>query len=126
MSRYWRIFGRSVRLRCPVCGRGKLFCGALKMHQRCPECDADFHREEGFFLGSIYLNYGLTTLIVAVGYPALLFSGTLSNDALLWIALAVVLVVPLLFFRHARSLWLGFDQFWDPRPGEIGGKQERP
>lgn len=75
----WRMgFGtlvwRSVRLRCPVCGRGKLFAGWFKMHSRCGVCDAKFEREAGFFLGSIYFNYGLTALVVAIAYPVLLFS----------------------------------------------------
>jgi hypothetical protein len=27
---------------------------------------------------------------------------------------------PMWFFRYARSLWLGFDQYVDPRKGESG------
>ena len=29
--------------------------------------------------------------------------------------LVFVLIFPLWFFRYARSLWLGFDQYMDPR-----------
>jgi hypothetical protein len=36
--------------------------------------------------------------------------------------LAFALLFPLWFFRYARSLWLGFDQFIDPRPGERDAK----
>ena len=90
----------------------------------CSKCGAVFQREAGFYLGSIYFNYGLTTLILAVAYPLLLLFGVLSNDVLLWTALAFVVMFPVLFFRHARSLWLGFDQLWDPRPGEVGTGRE--
>ena len=31
---------------------------------------------------------------------------------------AFVVLFPTWFFRYARSLWLGFDQFIDPRAGE--------
>lgn len=86
------------------------------MHETCASCGTRFEREPGFFLGSIYINYGLTSLIVAVAYPVLLFGGMVSERKLLWGSLVFMLIFPLLFFRHSRSLWLGFDQFNDPRP----------
>lgn len=27
-----------LRLRCPACGEGKLFCGYLKVNEHCPSC----------------------------------------------------------------------------------------
>jgi hypothetical protein len=94
------------------------------MNKTCPHCDAVFEREPGFFLGSIYVNYGLTALIVAIAYPLLLFNEVLSQKSLLAISLAFVVLCPLWFFRYARALWLGFDQFWDPRPGEQGTERK--
>ena len=114
--RFWKLLSRSLRLRCPICGKGRLFRGFLKMNEPCPGCGIRFEREPGFFLGSIYINYGLTSLIVAIAYPVCLFSGWLKERQLLLGSLAFMLIFPLLFFRHARSLWLGFDQFYDPRP----------
>lgn len=113
--RFRRILGRSLRLRCPVCGSGKLFRGFLKMNERCSHCGTRFEREPGFFLGSIYINYGLTSLIVAIVYPVLLFTDTVSERKLLLGSVVFMVIFPLLFFRHSRSLWLGFDQFNDPR-----------
>jgi uncharacterized protein (DUF983 family) len=107
---------RGLRLRCPLCGRGKLFRGLFRMHETCSNCGIKYEREAGFFLGSIYINYGLTALVVAVAYPILLFNKVVAERALLLSALAFVLVFPLVFFRFARSLWLAFDQYWDPRP----------
>jgi uncharacterized protein (DUF983 family) len=106
---------RSLRLRCPVCGEGRLFAGWFRMHASCSHCNATFEREAGFFLGSIYFNYGLTALIVAIAYPTLLFSRTASENQLLLGAFAFTLLFPVWFFRYARALWLGFDQFMDPR-----------
>lgn len=88
----------------------------IRMNERCPECGIRFEREPGFFLGSIYFNYGLTTLIVAVTFPLLLFNGIADAQTLLFASLGFVLVFPLLFFPFARSLWVGHDQYWDPRP----------
>ncbi len=116
--RFWILLKRSLRLRCPLCGQGKLFRGLFVMYQRCANCGVKFEREPGFFLGSIYINYGLTSLIAALAYPLLLFRYQLPKPPLMIGALAFVLVFPLLFFRHSRSLWLGFDQWRDPQEGE--------
>ncbi len=95
------------------------------MHKQCEHCGTKFEREPGFFLGSIYFNYGLTALIVAIAYPLLMFNGVLSHEALMVVTLAFVLLFPLWFFRYARALWLGFDQYWDPRPGETGAGKDQ-
>lgn len=124
--RFWTLFKRSLRLRCPVCGDGPLFRGLFAMHERCPSCSVKFEREPGFFLGSIYINYGLTSLIAAIVYPLLLFRYGLPKVPLMVGSLAFILVFPLLFFRHSRSLWLGFDQWRDPQEGERGEHSETP
>jgi hypothetical protein len=85
------------------------------MHKACPHCGLVFEREPGFFLGSIYINYGVTALIVSIGYPVLLLSGTVRERPLLIGAIAFTVVFPILLFPWARSLWLGFDQWHDPR-----------
>jgi uncharacterized protein (DUF983 family) len=123
-NRFPRLFWRACRLRCPLCGKGKLFRNWIKMHPNCSHCGAKFEREAGFFLGSIYFNYGLTALIVSIFYPLALFNEWLSNDALLGSSLVFCLIFPMWFFRYARSLWLGFDQFVDPRPEEGGFSDE--
>lgn len=118
--RFFTLLGRALRLRCPLCGLGKQFRGWISMHKTCPHCAIKFEREPGFFLGSIYINYGLTALIVSIAYPVLLFNGFASETPLLIGALVFVVVFPVLLFPWARSLWLGFDQWHDPREGEVG------
>jgi uncharacterized protein (DUF983 family) len=116
--RFRTLLGRALRLRCPLCGEGRLFRGWFAMHPQCPHCGASLEREPGFYLGSIYINYGLTALLVAVVYPVLLFRGVASNQVLLVGALAFTILFPLVLFPWSRSLWLAFDQWYDPRPGE--------
>ena len=72
-------------------------------------------REPGFYLGSIYINYGLTALLVTAGYFALYFTEVVSPDMALWLCMAFCLLFPLCFFRFARSLWLGLDYYFDPK-----------
>jgi len=112
--RAWIILLRSCRLRCPRCGRGRLFRHYFAMHQECDHCGLSFFREPGFYLGSIYINYGLTAGIVTVSYLALAIVWGVSPRVLLWAETAFCLLFPIWFFRYARSLWLGFDQYVDP------------
>lgn len=121
--RFLTLLGRALCLRCPLCGQGKLFRGWLTMHKTCPNCGVVFEREPGFFLGSIYINYGLTALIVSIAYPVLLFNGFVAERPLLVAALAFVVLFPVLLFPWARSLWLGFDQWHDAREEEAGTRK---
>ncbi len=117
--RFMKLVSRALRLRCPICGQGSLFAGLLKMHANCPHCGVKFEREPGFFVGSIYINYGLTALIATVIYISNFVASGFQSTRNMQVGLVVfALVFPLLFFRHARSLWLGFDQWHDPRPDE--------
>jgi uncharacterized protein (DUF983 family) len=124
---YPTMLARAWRLRCPRCGKGRLFRGPFSMYARCQWCELKYEREPGYFLGSIYINYGLTALLVTLSYFALFFSGLVTPQQALWIVAGVALVFPLWFFRYARSLWLGFDHFWDPTTdsSSIATTQER-
>ncbi len=115
LSRFWTLLQRSCRLRCPVCGQGHLFQTWFRMSPTCSHCAVSFEREGGFFLGSIYLNYGLTALISAIFYPLCLFNRILDKTTLMVICVAFSILFPIWFFRYARSLWLGFDHFADPQ-----------
>lgn len=88
------------------------------MHPRCEQCDLDFHREPGFYLGSVYINYGLTATLATAGFISLNLSGIISPPLLLGICVLFCVGFGCWFFRYARSLWLAFDQYWDPQPFE--------
>jgi uncharacterized protein (DUF983 family) len=105
-------------LRCPVCGFGQLFQGLIRMRSSCDFCGYSYQREPGYFLGSIYVNYGLTALLVTAGYFVGFFALGIAPRMLLVLLTAFCVVFPLWFFRYARSLWMGFDTYWDPVPEE--------
>ena len=112
---FWTIFFRSLRLRCPRCGGSRIFSGWFRMNEACESCGLKYGREPGFFLGSIYFNYGMTALLVVVVYFACYFGEWLSPQTLLWSLTAFSVVFPIWFFRYARSLWLGMDHWLDPQ-----------
>jgi len=69
-------------------------------------------------LGSIYFNYGVTSLLVVVIYFSLYFSQVMTNYGRLLTLGTFVLLFPLWFFRYARALWIAFDEQFDPWPNE--------
>lgn len=108
------LLGRALRLRCPVCGQGKLFSGLLRMPPVCSHCGWKFEREPGYFLGSIYFNYGLTAVITMVLFFGLYFGAGIDPNSMKWPLGVFCMLFPLWFFRYARALWLAFDTYWDP------------
>ena len=104
-----KLFQRALKLRCLRCGEGKMFAHLFRMHTHCPSCDLKFERGDGYFLGSTYINYGLTALIVTSLYLFLHFGRGIDDKYLAIPLTAICLLFPLLFFRYARSIWMAID-----------------
>ncbi len=117
--------GAILRQRCPRCRQGgiflhSIFLGFPQMRQRCSVCDLKFQREEGYFLGAMYISFGLALAIIAL-IAALLWAVTgwwITKDVV-W---AVVLFLPLAptISLFARVLWIYLDQTFDPEPLGLG------
>ena len=100
---------RAFRLRCPRCGEGRLFGGLVRMNDSCSTCGASFRREQGFYLGSIYINSGATVIGTGALYALLVLACGWSHEAALVACLVAAVVFPVWFFRWARSLLLALD-----------------
>lgn len=113
-ARLFKMLGAGLRLRCPRCGVGKLYAKPFKMFDHCPQCALKFEREQGYFVGAMYINYAATVGIAVPGYFLLdVFTTlTINQQLAIWVPFAVIF--PLLFFHHARSLWLVMDHFFNP------------
>lgn len=92
------------------------------MLARCPVCRLRVEREQGYFVGAIYLNYGATIVTVMVGYFGLHFFArpSLWQQLLLWGGFSILF--PLWFFRYSKSLWLSLDYFLDPEEAREEGE----
>ncbi len=108
-----------LRQRCPRCRIGKIFRGSIfrgfpKMYERCEVCDLKFEREAGYFLGAMYISYGLALSTVAI-LVALLWSVT-SWSIVKDIAWAAILFLPFApsLTLFARVLWIYLDRTVDP------------
>ena len=100
---------RAVRLRCPACGAGPLFRGLLSMAPECGRCGYSYRREPGFYLGSIYINYGVTAVGTLLLYAWLVQGLGTSHEVALAVSLVAAVLFPVMFFRWARALLLGLD-----------------
>ena len=112
-----KIIRWALRLRCPRCGAAPLFRGFFSMYPECLSCRLMFEREQGYFVGAIYINYAATAIITITGYVWLdyLVNLSLAKQLIVWIAFGICF--PLFFFRYARSLWLSIDYIFDPENG---------
>ncbi len=88
------------------------------MHAACDACGYRYEREQGYWVGAIYLNFALT---VVFAFGPVLVLDTLIGLTLaqqLTIAITLSVLVPLALFRYSRSLWLAIDYLvtsWDER-----------
>jgi DNA-directed RNA polymerase subunit RPC12/RpoP len=103
-----KIIGRGLANRCPNCGGRTLFKeGTLfEVNADCPRCGLRIERDEGFFLGSISLNYGVTIAFWLVPVFVLAILGAIGTTTAIVLAAAGAVVVPALFYRSSRSWWL--------------------
>ena len=84
------------------------------MHECCPVCGLQFHREQGYFLGAMYISYGLALAFLLLLAGALWFVTRWRLDKVtVW---AVILFLPLAptLTLFSRVLWVYLDQSFDP------------
>ena len=109
-----------VRQLCPRCRVGRIFRHSIfrgfpKMFERCPVCDLKFEREEGYFLGAMYISYGLAlvTIILLVALLRFFTNWSIVKD-LVWAIVLFLALAPTLTLL-ARVLWIYLDQAIDPQ-----------
>ena len=119
------MLGYGLRLKCPRCGVGSLYEKLFRMRAQCAHCGLKFEREQGYFIGAIYINYAATVAIAVPGYFLLDAFTTLNINQQLAIWVPFAVIFPLLFFHHSRSLWLVLDHLFNPAPDlySIGPKE---
>ena len=103
-----QILRRGLTQRCPNCGAKTLFKAGtwFELNLACPHCGLKIERDEGFFLGSMSLNYGATVLGVITPVVVLAFLHLIGFTAALIVAAVGAVVVPIVLYRSSRSWWL--------------------
>jgi uncharacterized protein (DUF983 family) len=111
------MIARALRLRCPLCGEGRMFSRWVHMHDYCSNCGLRFDRNESdFFIGAYTINLIVAELIVVAGlvlvilatWPAVPWTG------LTWGLVAALVPAPLLTYPFSKSIWLAIDLSFQP------------
>ena len=76
------IFKLILKEKCPNCGKGEVYQKKKHMLQlpimndRCYDCNYYFDREPGYFLGAMYISYGLAVFqgIITINFQGLYIS----------------------------------------------------
>ena len=115
---------RALRLRCPTCGERPMFLPWSKVRNLgdwftpldgCPRCGYAYDREPGYFLMAIWgVNYGVIGLGSMTAYFILRSWTSIPYTALLLFCVLPAPLLSILFARHAKSLFLALDHFFDP------------
>jgi uncharacterized protein (DUF983 family) len=113
--------------RCPRCRTGKIFSSSnpydlkntVKMHRQCPVCGQPTEIEVGFYYGTGYVSYAVTTafsVATFIAWWALIGFSTEDTRFFWWLGINSVLMILMqpLFMRLSRSLWLSWFVSYDP------------
>lgn len=118
MISFWTLLKRILLVRCPRCGKGKLFRQWFTMYERCPVCHLVYEREEGFYTGAWAINLIISELLVAAFIVLVaIWAATHPGTPLIPLIIAGALfsiLLPFLFFRHSRSVWISMNYWLNP------------
>ncbi|MCX6950802.1 MAG: DUF983 domain-containing protein [Verrucomicrobia bacterium] len=105
-----QIVARGLTNRCTNCGARTLFVpgSAFKVNKECSACGFVIERanDEGFFLGSMSLNFGMTITLYLVPVALAAFYGKIGETTAIVLAGVGAIGFPILFYRSSRSWWL--------------------
>ena len=125
LHKAWMYFWRSMRLKCPTCGEKPLFLPWRQVRSLhdwftpldgCSLCGYAYDREPGYFLMAIWgVNYGVIGLGGMSLYFILLTTTEISPFHLFLFCVMPAPFLSILFARHAKSMFLALDHFFDPQ-----------
>ena|SRR5690242_4170987 len=108
------LMRRGVKLRCPECGLGKLYRAPFRMRSRCKFCDLVYEREQGYFVGAIYVNVIVTESLLLGSLLIYVLLARDISETIIAILIVLAMILPLAFFHHSRSLWMSIDHILNP------------
>jgi uncharacterized protein (DUF983 family) len=106
----------ALMLRCPQCRRGPLFKARLSfaMYERCPVCGLKFDRGNGYFIGALGLNLVLAETVATALWLPLAIDQSVPLTTAYAVGIVASVGLPILGFRHTRSLWIAMDRLLNP------------
>ena len=101
-----RLLMTTFTLRCPACGKAKLFKSFFYIHETCPHCQVRYERDKGGFTGSYAVNYFLNMILgVLVGIWLIRSYGFF--DGVMFVLIGFTLVTSFLTYQSTKAFGLG-------------------
>ena len=115
---------------CPRCREGRIYRRPiwrawLDMYPRCSVCGLLFEREQGYFLGSMYVSYALSVPPVCLLVLVIWVATHWRLDYVVLSAFVAYLPAVPLVVRISRVVWIHIDQWLDPEARLAGGGAKR-
>ncbi len=103
-----RLLWHALRLRCPYCGKGRIYSHGFTINDHCSNCGWIFEREDGYWTGAIAVNLVVAeTIAAAIAIPLAIMQ--VSPALVMGIGIPLVIALPILFYRHSNSFWMALD-----------------
>ena len=102
--------------KCPKCHEGQFFQTNNpydlkkfdKMNEKCSHCGENFTPEPGFYVGAMYVSYGISVAVTSLYFFGLVIYLKVSATIVLAIlVLSIILLIPI-SFRLSRLIWINF------------------
>jgi uncharacterized protein (DUF983 family) len=104
---------------CPRCLQGAIYESGMRMHDRCPVCDLLLKREQGYFMGAMYISYALASLLLGAGIVIVhLLAPTWDLGLDIVIVFLAFLPFAAAVTRYSRVIWIHFDRWAWPDPSQ--------
>jgi len=98
-----------VRLRCPSCGKGRIYSSGFNINPQCSECGAPFERpNQGDFVGAMVTAYTITAVVVLVVIAALWLFTPIPARLLPYVSIPFVLIFVVALYRNMKGIWITF------------------
>ncbi len=112
-----QIITRGLANRCPNCGGRTLFkAGTLfELDRACRDCGLKLEKDEGFFLGAMAINYGVTCIGLLTPVAVLWYLGALPGKVAIGLAVGLGLIAPVALYRSSRSWQLMLYYYFLPQ-----------
>jgi hypothetical protein len=91
----------------------------MEVEDKCPVCGLLFNRESGYFLGAMYIEYGLASAVMAI--TALLLRSFMGLRFQMALVTAFIVFLPFIpvTVRLSRTLWIYWDNAVDPQRSDL-------
>ncbi|WP_146239243.1 DUF983 domain-containing protein [Putridiphycobacter roseus] len=113
MRKIFQFVNNVYSEKCPSCKQGYAFKKGTKlfavpeMNVACDACQYKFEREPGYFIGAMYISYGLSTFQAIVAY---LLTNMLWPSISIALLLGIITMTLVLFaklnFKWARLIYI--------------------